>query len=91
MRKQAESLTKNIASSRNWFRSEFLPDGYRLQRHILTAPTPISEYDGIKLIFVEEGNGTLVANGKSYSLHTGTCCLIYFFISTKFFLQKIPP
>ena len=79
MRKNTEGLTKNIASSRNWFRSELLPDAIRLQRQVLTAPTTIQCYEGIKLLFVEDGSGTLLANGKTYSLQTGSSCLIYCF------------
>lgn len=79
MRKRTSELTKNIASSRNWFRAELLPTPAILQRQILSIPSPIQNYDGVKLLFVEDGSGTLVANGKQYSLDTGTCCLLYFF------------
>lgn len=79
MSKSTEGLTKNIASSRNWFRSELLPDDIKLQRQSFTTPTTIQCYEGIKLLFVEDGSGTLLANGKTYSLQTGSCCLIYCF------------
>lgn len=79
MRKNTEGLTKNIASSRNWFRSELLPENIKMQRQSLTVPTTIQSYEGVKLLFVEDGSGTLLANGKVYSLQTGSCCLIYCF------------
>lgn len=79
MSKSTEGLTKNIASSRNWFRSELLPENIKMQRQSLIAPTTIQSYEGVKLLFVEGGSGTLLANGKVYPLQTGSCCLIYCF------------
>lgn len=79
MKKYPEGLTKNIASSRNWFRAKLLPDGIELRRQLLERTTEVQCYDGIKLLFVDGGSGTLIVNGKNYSLQTGSCCLLYCF------------
>lgn len=79
MSKKTESLTKNIASSRNWFRSEFLPDDIQFQHNSFSVPTALQCYDGIKMIYVEEGSGTIFTNGKMYPLQSGSCCLLYCF------------
>lgn len=79
MSKHTEGFTKNIASSRNWFRSELLPDDIKLQCQLLERNTTIQYYDGIKLFYVEDGEGSLIVNGKTYSLHPGSCCLLYCF------------
>lgn len=79
MSKKTESLTKNIASSRNWFRSEFLPDDIQIQPDSISMPTALQCYDGIKMIYVEGGAGTLLTNGRAYPLQSGSCCLLYCF------------
>lgn len=79
MKKYPEGLTKNIASSRNWFRQKLLPDEIKLRRQSLWESTQVQCYDGIKLIFVEHGAGTLIVNGKGFPLQRGSCCLLYCF------------
>lgn len=79
MKKSPEGLTTNIASSRNWFRSKLLPDGIQLRRQRLEGAAEIQCYDGIKLLFIDEGCGTLIVNGKNYPLRAGSCCLLYCF------------
>lgn len=79
MKKRPEALTKNAASSRNWFPADLLPQDVQLRRRSLAQPTPIQNYDGLKVFYVEEGNGSLIANGRIYPLSAGSCCLLYFF------------
>lgn len=77
MKKRREGLSRNVASSRNWFRPELLPDSIKLERHKIEKATSLQCYDGIKILFVENGCGTLVANGTVYSLRPGSCCVLY--------------
>lgn len=72
-------LTKNIASSRNWFQNKLLPDDIKLRHQVLRAETDVQCYDGIKLFFVVQGSGSLIVNGNLYTLHPGSCCLLYCF------------
>lgn len=87
MSKHTEGFTKSIASSRNWFRSELLPDDIKLQCQLLERSTTIQYYDGIKLFYVEDGEGSLIVNGKSYPLWKNvktarmTLCIIRFYLN----------
>lgn len=78
MNKRRDGLTANIASSRNWFRTDLLPNETTLYHQSLTTPSTLQSFDGVKLLFIEDGSGTLIANGNSYPLRAGSCCLIYY-------------
>lgn len=79
MKKTPEGLTKNIASSRNWFRGKLLPNVIELRHQVFQRAAEVQCYDGIKLLFVEWGSGTLLVNGRPYPLQEGSCALLYCF------------
>lgn len=79
MKKTPEGLTKNIASSRNWFQGKLLPDGVELRHQVFQKAAEVQCYDGIKLLFVKQGSGALLVNGRPYPLQEGSCALLYCF------------
>lgn len=74
---QDTELTKNIALTTNKIRASLKPDQIRIRNTLLKSKTPVSNYEGIQLLYVHAGSGKIVINGKHYPLYPGVLLFLY--------------
>lgn len=69
----------DAALSHNYFRQNLLPKTPQITRLTVETTLPYTQHDGVELLLVEGGRGTLYVNGLGYTLMEGSCGLLYFY------------
>ena len=72
-------MTDNIALSSNWYRKDYLKNDHHVICSSCTGKKPAASFAGFQILFIREGSGTAIINGRSYRLEPGSCFMLAFF------------
>ena len=85
-RKTYDDSVAAMAASKNFLKDKYRPKACTVRIRTLKHPSDLKSYEGVTIILVKSGRGTIVVNDEKIELNEGTCIVLHFFC----FFKLIP-
>ena len=79
--KRTKQATETLQTgfSRNHAQKKLLPSDLRIYRQSVKTDLPYIQYEGVKMLFAEEGRGRLFINGREHPFERGDSCVLFLY------------